>query len=341
MRKVLKHYFVPHEDNEYAPHFFRDTCFTFLAMIIIALLSLSMAGSFVASRTGLLGAIYASVLVDLANKDRGDTKLGTLSINPLLEKAASLKVDDMVSKSYFAHKSPEGLTPWYWFNKANYSFIYAGENLAINFTESDAVNNAWMASPGHRANILNANFTEVGIAVKEGVYNGNNTIFVVQMFGKPSLAIKKEAPKAVVVEKPKTVITKENVQIVPAPVVKGESVKIINEVTSTDGTQSLLVVKNTEVEENIELVSDMTPVKENQKYSTWFERLFMRTPLIIKYIYFGLGAIVALAVLLLIGVEIKHQHPKSIAYGLFLLLIIGGAFYINSTTELSQLAQLL
>ena len=60
---------------------------------------------------------------------------------------------DMAEKSYFAHTSPEGLTPWYWITLAGYRFSLAGENLAIDFTESEDVENAWMNSPAHRASI--------------------------------------------------------------------------------------------------------------------------------------------------------------------------------------------
>jgi hypothetical protein len=69
-----------------------------------------------------------------------------------------------------------------------YKFLYAGENLAVNFTESRDVDQAWMDSPTHRANLLNVNFREIGMAVMEGAYKGNDTIFVVQMFGTPALA---------------------------------------------------------------------------------------------------------------------------------------------------------
>lgn len=329
MRKVLKRYFVPHIENEYTPHFFRDTCLTFFAIIIIALLSLSVTGSFAAKQTGLLGAIYSSVLVDLANQDRQETNLKTLTINPTLEKAASLKVDDMIQNGYFAHQSPSGLTPWYWFSKAGYSFIYAGENLAIHFTESEAVNQAWMASPGHRANILNKNFSEIGIAVREGFYNGRNTTFVVQMFGKPTYVTEPYTPHTISYEN-KTV-----------PSVKGDSIEILEQIENETKTESFIFAKNTALEQNIELVGEMTTPQETKKYSSWFERFVMRFPKIIENTYIALGTLVALALLLLVSIEIKHQHPKYLAYGLLLLVLIGGSLYVHNTTELAQLARLL
>ena len=329
MRTVLKHYFVPHADNEYAPHFFRDTCLTFFAIITIALLSLSVAGSFAAKETGLLGAIYSSVLVDLANQNREETNLKTLTINPVLERAASLKVDDMIQKGYFAHQSPDGITPWYWLSKAGYSFIYAGENLAIHFTESEAVNQAWMASPGHRANILNKNFSEIGIAVRDGFYNGRNTTFVVQMFGKPTYLSEKHTPK--------TLSYEDNT----VPNVKGESIEILEQTQNDTQTESFIFAKNTALEQNIELVGEMTAPQEKKTYSSWFERLVMRFPKIIENMYITLGTLVALAILVLVSIEIKHQHPKNLAYGLLILVLIGGSLYVHNTTELAQLARLL
>lgn len=110
----------------------------------------------------------------------------TLKTNPVLVAAAQAKANDMAAKGYFAHVSPEGLDPWHWFKEAGYSFDYAGENLAIDFSDSADVERAWMNSMAHRENILNSRFSEIGIATAEGLYQGHATIFVVQEFGAPS-----------------------------------------------------------------------------------------------------------------------------------------------------------
>ena len=102
--------------------------------------------------------MVASVLVDLANESRLAYNEVPLVPNEKLTHAAQLKGEDMAANNYFAHNSPEGVTPWYWFKQAGYSFLYAGENLAVDFTESRDVENAWLNSPLHRANILNVNF---------------------------------------------------------------------------------------------------------------------------------------------------------------------------------------
>ncbi|EKD90091.1 MAG: hypothetical protein ACD_32C00026G0001, partial [uncultured bacterium] len=92
----------------------------------------------------------------------------------------------MFSENYWAHFAPSGKTPWDFILNAGYKFTFAGENLAKNFTSSDAVVKAWMASPTHRDNLLNPKYQDIGIAVAEGNLNGQKTILVVQEFGTAS-----------------------------------------------------------------------------------------------------------------------------------------------------------
>jgi len=137
------------------------------------------------SYSELLSAVVASILVDKTNDTRLALGQNTLQTNPILVEAAQLKADDMASKGYFAHNSPDGKTPWYWLNLADYKYKNAGENLAVNFTESSGVFNGWMNSPTHRANIIRSGFSEIGIATSTGMYKGREAIFVVQFFGEP------------------------------------------------------------------------------------------------------------------------------------------------------------
>jgi len=95
----------------------------------------------------------------------------------------------MVKNGYFDHNSPEGFTPWHWFDEAGYNFIYAGENLAADFNSPRNIVQAWMDSPSHRQNILDNHFNETGLAVIQGNYNGHSSLFVVQMFGQPRIRV--------------------------------------------------------------------------------------------------------------------------------------------------------
>ncbi len=132
-----------------------------------------------------LSAVYGSVLVALANDERSVNNAGKLTVNSTLERAAQMKADDMAQKGYFAHNTPDGKTPWYWFEQAGYKYKYAGENLAVNFTDSTEVHTAWTKSRGHFLNIINPRYTEIGIATSTGMYKGREAVFVVQMFGTP------------------------------------------------------------------------------------------------------------------------------------------------------------
>ncbi len=135
-------------------------------------------------------------LFNLTNEKRAALGLSELTLNDQLSQAAELKAEDMLSKDYWAHNAPDGTTPWVFIKGAGYSYVYAGENLARGFKESDDIVNAWMASETHRANILSPRYKDIGFAVKSGILNGEETILVVQEFGSRSvLSGVNEVPK--------------------------------------------------------------------------------------------------------------------------------------------------
>lgn len=151
-----------------------------------------------------IAAVISAVLVDLANDDRMLAELPELTVDAKLTEAAQLKANDMAEKGYFAHQTPDGYDSWHWFELVGYDYSHAGENLAVDFSESADVEKAWMKSPTHRENILNANYTEIGIATARGMYKGRETTFAVQMFGRPSV---REAAKS---EDGVTAVTRSN-----------------------------------------------------------------------------------------------------------------------------------
>jgi len=158
---------------------------TIISILFIFILVLSFFPNRRSNIFDSLSAIYGSVLVSLTNKDRVSQNISELKINSLLEIAAQMKADDMAKNSYFSHNSPDGKTPWYWVSLAGYQYKYAGENLAVNFTDSEEVHTAWRNSRGHFLNIINPKYTEIGIATSTGHYKGREVVFVVQMFGTP------------------------------------------------------------------------------------------------------------------------------------------------------------
>lgn len=141
--------------------------------------------------------IKVSTLLEDTNQKRKAAGLSTLTMNESLSKAAKLKAEDMFKNDYWAHISPTGTTPWYFFDKAGYDYIYAGENLAVDFQNSDDVVEAWYNSLAHRDNLLNSHYTEIGLAVVNGELNGRDTTLVVQLFGSPRVITTVNASKPV------------------------------------------------------------------------------------------------------------------------------------------------
>ena len=120
------------------------------------------------------------------NDERAKNGLPALKESLNLDASAQAKVLDMFKNQYFAHDSPAGLGVGYLAESAGYDFLIIGENLALgNFENDQALVQAWMDSPGHRANILNTNYQEIGVSVRKGIFEGKTTWLAVQHFGKP------------------------------------------------------------------------------------------------------------------------------------------------------------
>lgn len=118
---------------------------------------------------------------DLINKQRIQNGLSPLKENSELQRVARIKAQDMVNNNYFSHTSPTYGSPFDMMKSFKISYNTAGENIAGNSSNSDAVT-AWMNSPGHRANILNSSFNQTGIGVvKESKYG---KIYVQMFIGK-------------------------------------------------------------------------------------------------------------------------------------------------------------
>ncbi len=140
-------------------------------------------------------------LEQLVNQARVSANLSPLERNDKLQQAAELKAQDMIKNQYFAHTSPTGVEPWHWFSQAGYKYRYAGENLAVGFFDSTDVFNAWLASPGHRDNIMNSHYQQVGTAVLSG-FGSESTIVVVQLFGSELPVAVQAQPAQPVAQKP-------------------------------------------------------------------------------------------------------------------------------------------
>jgi hypothetical protein len=138
-----------------------------------------------ANITGYLPTLDSREIISATNDARLLEGLSPLEPNFKLDLAAKEKIQDMADNEYFAHISPEGIPPWTWIKNSLYDYIYAGENLAMGFSNSSDVVDAWLGSPSHRANILSNKYDDIGVAVGRVNIDGNDLILVVQMFGTP------------------------------------------------------------------------------------------------------------------------------------------------------------
>lgn len=118
------------------------------------------------------------------NEERVKQNLPTLVLNPLLNESAQKKSEDMFTKDYFEHASPEGVTPHQLITSTGYPARISAENLAKDPRTVDEVMTGWMASPGHRANILFDGITEAGFGLRLGRNASGFHIFWTQHFGK-------------------------------------------------------------------------------------------------------------------------------------------------------------
>lgn len=184
----LKKHFIPHSGNDHRPHILHGHNMRYIIGILFLLeIATFLAPTLTRIHTtgGLEATVLSAVLAQLTNEERQTQNLKILKVNSILNEAAELKAMDMATKSYFSHTNPDGKNPWYWLEQVGYKYQYAGENLAINFSDSKDVTNAWMNSPTHKANIVKGNYTEIGTGVATGIYEGKETVFVAQIYANP------------------------------------------------------------------------------------------------------------------------------------------------------------
>lgn len=124
----------------------------------------------------------ADEVLKLVNQERKKQGLTALTLSSKLTSVANTKAKDMAVNKYFAHESPTYGTPFQMLQKFGVKYSYAGENIAAGQKTPQQVMNSWMNSSGHRANILNKNYTELGVGFYAG---GQYDTYWVQMFIKP------------------------------------------------------------------------------------------------------------------------------------------------------------
>lgn len=158
----------------------------------------------------------SSSLLSATNTHRSNAGKASLKINSKLSSAAQAKANDMVTRDYWSHNTPDGQEPWVFIDQAGYSYTKAGENLAYGFMSSSETVSGWMNSPAHKANMLDTAFTEVGFGYKNSSnfqQQGEQTV-VVAMYGQPqTLGVAATEPES------------EPAQPAPAPSKKSQQTK--------------------------------------------------------------------------------------------------------------------
>ena len=244
MLGFLRHLFLPHSSNNHRPRVLHHS--SLLIFTLFFLTSAIIVSSISRSRPDVLG-ITANVstddLLSITNQKRAENGLQPLSISTELTNAANAKGQDMLAKNYWAHNSPDGITPWVFIKNAGYEYIYAGENLARGYNVASDVIDAWMSSPGHRGNMLSPNYKEIGFAVLSGKLMDDDTVLVVEEFGSRNLA---GVPKDIVVS------SEENTSITKPTIVTSSEPKGVVAILSLTPTPTQGIVA---LEENTDLVA--------------------------------------------------------------------------------------
>ncbi len=329
----MKKYLIPNAENDYKPHLFRKGGIALVLALTVAVFAIGIFQNAIFFNTDFLGAVLPGVLVDFANQDRMQNQLSSLTVNPTLQEIAQNKANDMAANGYFSHDSPSGKIWWSWFSDAGYQYAYAGENLAVNFSDSDAVNQAWMNSPEHRANLLNGKFTEIGIATAQGIYQGQQTIFVVEEFGRPlSPAVTIARSINNFISTP-TAKASTNQSATKEPSVN--TTKVLGESTVPPSKQTILVDTPTfvAIQNNDASTTDHLGTQNafSMPVSSSLAKLLTEPQKIYSVFYISLAVFILIAILLMIFIEIRHQHPRNVIAGFFLIFFILLLLYIFRT----------
>lgn len=211
MKDFFRHLFIPHHTNNFKAKLLHiDMFVVYVLLFMLFNVSVRVLTHVSPQILGFATNIVIDTLVSLTNQQRANLGLSPLHYNDKLSQAAAGKANDMFANDYWAHNSPEGKTPWDFIVGAGYRYVYAGENLAKNFSDSNGVVDAWMASPSHRENIVRPEYDEVGFAVVNGKLQGEETTLVVQMFGKSQSSAVAQVAQAAELE------IKKPVEVIPS-----------------------------------------------------------------------------------------------------------------------------
>ncbi|MFM2339475.1 MAG: hypothetical protein RLZZ360_111 [Candidatus Parcubacteria bacterium] len=365
MKEKLWRWFMPHTSNDFTPDLLQRTAI--LVMGGLALLTFTMTNVYALlwqQSVWLTSAVLPAVVVEKTNKEREDLALSALVRNTALDTAARLKAEDMAKNSYFAHYSPDGISPWYWFNEAGYAYVHAGENLAVHFTDSKEVVEAWMLSPTHRANIVNQNYREIGVGTARGRYQGFDTVFVVQLFGTPGVIPEADEsvtpvavaptplapevallPRVVTPEEPVVAGIETSSESLETPAVPVTEPAVLRTPDIEPPITEPVRVAATTIEDHgvvvysdtITTTSDLVEAPIDTTFSTPSPAPVTELAMIttspstmMQRVYWVLGLLVIVALITSVAIEWREQRPLQVVYGVLLLCMMATLFYVHT-----------
>jgi hypothetical protein len=184
----LHHSFIPGHHNNFRPKALQKKHLIGYGAVLVVVKVVVLVIMFILPSSGFFSELASKTIFDDVNIERQKAGLPILKFDERLYNAAAEKANDMVVNNYFEHISPTGVTPWYWIKKNNYIYSYAGENLAMDFFDSEELVTGWMNSRTHRENILGKNYKDAAVFLKKGTIEGSDTVVVVLMLGKQKVA---------------------------------------------------------------------------------------------------------------------------------------------------------
>lgn len=317
----IKNWFWPNKENNFQPGVLNDRIICIFILLFLLSKVLCSFQLILIQQSALFADLNAQKIIVLTNDIRQQYGLSPLKENPLLDAAAKQKAEDMFQNNYFNHFSPTGVSPWYWISKSGYNYHYAGENLAMNFIDSEEVVRAWLNSPGHRENLLNGNYQDIGIAVLPADFSkqGINQPIVVQLFGSPQTGKVK-----LTTETTKPGLAKTDSTLPPSAKkeVLGEEKKEVSTTVLT--TVTTITPSITKTPTTLSIVANPSPIISNLQTDTRIQ-----IDVFNKIIAFGLiilGSIVILGIILNQR-AIPFEFSEIVLRG-GILIFIGATFFV-------------
>lgn len=167
-----------------------------VAVFLIGILANTWLGRMHHDVLGYATEMSIQSLLDGTNAQRSANGESALTLNSQLDQAAQAKANDMAARDYWSHNTPDGQTPWTFVAAAGYNYQAVGENLAYGFATSSDTITGWMNSPGHRANILNATYVDVGFGIINipNYQNSGPQTLVVAFYAAPQQTVAAATP---------------------------------------------------------------------------------------------------------------------------------------------------